>query len=735
MNEGINILLVEDFNVIRKAQARTLSELGFSGVIEAADGEAAVEILGERSDIHLIISDWNMPGMDGLALLRWVRSHETHGDVPFLIATAKAERRQAEEARRAGVSAFITKPFDAEELRSAVDTALGRETAAEAPPAVKRSTKTRLRIAHIQITDHLALGVLDHLIRTGERNPRRFELETRCMPSWNPFRDALGRGEVDGALVLAPMAMDFFNGGLPVRLILFAHRGGSICVRNAEGGSPGFLHEYLKGKTLFLPHVLSVHHMLADMFLREIGLKLGPAGEGSTDVFYEVVPPVRMPEYLADTPEAGGFIVAEPMGTRSIHEGVARPLFLSGELWENHPCCVLLMRREATEAQEEATHELVESLVAAGRFIDRNPEAAARIAVDFLDPEKRLGLSRSLLESVLTEPKGVKMDDMFPVLEDLDKIQRYMASEMGIGGVIDLERFVDLRFARSVLGERAAALRPSTLRDAAAIVARMIGRRMADPPPDAPPKTFAVTEEDGMIRFEISSEMHLVDRVVGESRRFLNGLGYETFSEFKLVLRELLINAIEHGNRNRPDLTAACAITLLPNDVFEISVADQGDGFDHRGLDMAIPQDSRQIRNRGYAIINAYSMKIEFNETGNRVSAYVRIDRETRFETAEEGEWMVIRPTGDITAAVADKFRTLLDRCVEKGHTRFRFDLEQVQDIDSVGLSAFLILHKILSGRPVALEMENVNDDLRQFFRMIRLDQTYTIRPRGKGDA
>ncbi len=730
MNDPMPILLVEDFGVIRKAQVKVLSTLGYRDIIEARDGREALGVLESRADIRLIISDWNMPNMNGLALLERVRAHETYKDVPFIIATAQAEMSQASKARDAGVSAFITKPFGVQDLRSAIETVM-----AAAP---RSSHKTQIRVAHIQITDHLALGVLDHLIRTGEVNPQGFELDIRCMPGWNPVQKALAAGEVDAAFVLAPMGMDFFAGGVDVRLVLFAHRNGSICVRSAEGASGLSLHDYLKGKVFFLPHILSVHHMLADLFLREIGLKLGPVGATGADVFYEVVEPIQMSTYLADTPDARGFIVAEPLGTKAIHEGAAKPMFLSGELWENHPCCVVLLQNRFIEAHEEAAAEFVELLVNAGRFIGRNPEASARIALDFLDPDRSLGLNEALLESVLTEPKGVAMGDMYPVIGDLDKIQRYMTSEMGVGVMIDLERFVDLRFARAAIGEPPAGRRPSAIRDSAAIVAGMINRRMTAPADEAPARAYTVTEDDASIRFEISSEMQLVDRVAADARRFLTKLGFETFSEFKLVLRELLINAIEHGNRNQSDRIATCAVTLLPGGdgaVFKIEVADEGEGFDHRGLDMTIPEDARQVRHRGYAIINAFSRKIEFNEPGNRVAAYVKLERETRFDVTEDGDWTVIRPTGDITAAVADKFRALLDRRVEKGRTRFRFDLARVQDIDSVGLSSFLLLHKILSDRDPKLELDNVGDDLRRFFRMIRLDRSYTIRSPRKGNG
>ncbi len=738
MNDQVTVLLVEDFEFTRKAEIQVLQHLGYATVVEAGDGESALKILGKRTDIDLIISDWNMPGLDGYKLLEAVRSDDAYKNVPFIIATAQGERSQAEKAKLAGVSAFITKPFGAEELKAAIDKAFRRHSADGADSRsvhTKRSpVKKRIKAAHIQITDHLALGVLSHFIDNGTWTPRYFELETLSMPNWNPVQDALESGEADAAFILAPMGMDLFSADVPVRLVLFAHKNGSICVRSADSTNQEALHDFLKGKTFFLPHILSIHHMLADMFLREIGLKLGPVGKPDIDVFYEVVPPVLMPEFLSNNPDSCGFIVAEPMGTKAIREGAGSLMFLSGELWENHPCCVLLMQKRFIEDYEDAAHEFVEMLVKAGLFIAREPESAARIAVDFLDPEKRFGLNLSLIETVLKDPKGLKTDDMFPVIEDLDRIQRYMKSPMGLGKPVDLERFVDLRFADAVIGAGGKGRRPSLMRDSASIVASMINRRMERESIDIRPQTFEIVENGASIAFTLSSQMHLVDRVVAESRRFLKKHGFETFSEFKLVLRELLINAVEHGNRNQPDQAAGCTISILPGDLFKIEVSDQGGGFDYNSLDMSIPKNSRQVRNRGYAIINAFSKKIEFNDKGNKVTAYVKIHQETQFQVTEENEWKNIRPSGDITASVADKFRTLLKELVEEGCVKFRFDFEKVQDIDSVGLSTFLILDKTLAGEPSELEIINAGEDLNHFFRMTRLDRIYSIRPTCKGD-
>ena len=161
-----------------------------------------------------------------------------------------------------------------------------------------------------------------------------------------------------------------------------------------------------------------------------------------------------MPKVLASNNEVAGFMVAEPLGTKAIAEGSAELLFLSGELWKNHPCCVISMHDEVIQEAEEATSEFVELLARSGEFIAKNISKAAEIAVDFLDPKKELGLKVSVLKNVLEEKEGIKTVDLYPCIEDLDTIQKYMANGMNIGTLIELEKFVDLRFAKEAYKNR-----------------------------------------------------------------------------------------------------------------------------------------------------------------------------------------------------------------------------------------------------------------------------------------
>ena len=115
--------------------------------------------------------------------------------------------------------------------------------------------------------------------------------------------------------MLAPISMDLFSVDTPIKLVLFAHKNGSICVRRKDENSED-LKKFFKGKSFYVPHFLSIHHMLSNMFFRELGLNPGLTGQDNVDVFFEVVPPIKMPEFLAKNPEIGGFTVAEPLAQR-----------------------------------------------------------------------------------------------------------------------------------------------------------------------------------------------------------------------------------------------------------------------------------------------------------------------------------------------------------------------------------------------------------------------------------
>lgn len=105
---------------MRRIVRNILRQLGFQNVVEADDGTSAWEVLN-REKIDFIVSDWNMPQMTGIDLLRKVRSSEQFANIPFLMVTAEAQQENIIEAVQAKVSNYIVKPFTADTMKQKID--------------------------------------------------------------------------------------------------------------------------------------------------------------------------------------------------------------------------------------------------------------------------------------------------------------------------------------------------------------------------------------------------------------------------------------------------------------------------------------------------------------------------------------------------------------------------------------------------------------------------------------
>lgn len=117
---NMRILIVDDFATMRRIIRDVLKQLGFNNVIEADDGTTAWELLGKER-VELVISDWNMPKMSGIELLRKVRQSEAYQDLPFLMLTSEAQQECIIEAVQAKVSNYVLKPFTAEILEQKIE--------------------------------------------------------------------------------------------------------------------------------------------------------------------------------------------------------------------------------------------------------------------------------------------------------------------------------------------------------------------------------------------------------------------------------------------------------------------------------------------------------------------------------------------------------------------------------------------------------------------------------------
>jgi len=120
LDRNIKILIVDDFSTMRRIIKNLLRDLGFTNTFEADDGNTALPMLKE-GDFEFVVTDWNMPIMQGIDLLKEIRKDPELKHLPVLMVTAEAKRDQIIEAAQAGVNGYIVKPFTAGTLKEKLD--------------------------------------------------------------------------------------------------------------------------------------------------------------------------------------------------------------------------------------------------------------------------------------------------------------------------------------------------------------------------------------------------------------------------------------------------------------------------------------------------------------------------------------------------------------------------------------------------------------------------------------
>lgn len=120
MDLSMKVLVVDDFATMRRILKGVLKEIGFTKIVEADDGSTALAVL-KKDKVGLIVSDWNMPEVSGLELLKAVRGDDSMKNVPFLMVTAEGQKDSVVQAVQAGVDNYIVKPFTADTIKEKLE--------------------------------------------------------------------------------------------------------------------------------------------------------------------------------------------------------------------------------------------------------------------------------------------------------------------------------------------------------------------------------------------------------------------------------------------------------------------------------------------------------------------------------------------------------------------------------------------------------------------------------------
>lgn len=245
-------------------------------------------------------------------------------------------------------------------------------------PASARSRKT-LRIGYLPITDATPL-LIAHANDFFKDEGIRSELPVR-MRSWSTLAESFitDKFEVTHLLLPMPIWMRFKNKA-PVKVLAWDHTNGSALTVSAKSGINSFAD--LGGKQIAVPYWYSMHNIILQMGLKKVGLTPVIQTQADTLPLHHVnlfiLPPPEMPAALAGK-KIDGYIVAEPFNALAEMKINARIMRFTGDIWKNHPCCVVAMREELIHEDPLFTQKVVNAIVRAQLWVKNNPIETAFI--------------------------------------------------------------------------------------------------------------------------------------------------------------------------------------------------------------------------------------------------------------------------------------------------------------------------------------------------------------------
>jgi NitT/TauT family transport system substrate-binding protein len=256
---------------------------------------------------------------------------------------------------------------------------------------------------------------------------------------WPELKEAMMSGDLRAAMLLAPMAMDLADNGIPVKIVALGHRSGAVIMVPTESTARTFAD--LRGKRIAIPSRFAVDHIFVRRLMKEHGLTVD-------DLEMIEMPPPDMPAaLLAGAVDA--YATGEPYGAKSEMDGYARVLYMTRDEWPTYICCVLTVREDLIEENRELVQELVDHVMSAGQWLDTSPEhrtTAARIAsgAEFFNQPQEL------IQWVMERPADrVTYGDLRLIREEFDELMRLSLEAGIIAHPIPYETYIDESFMRN----------------------------------------------------------------------------------------------------------------------------------------------------------------------------------------------------------------------------------------------------------------------------------------------
>ncbi len=244
---------------------------------------------------------------------------------------------------------------------------------------------------------------------------------------------------------------------------------------------------------------------------------------------------------------------------------------------------------------------------------------------------------------------------------------------------------------------------------------------------------FDIKSNGTQMNFSISSRMEMIDRVLPVILDFIEEFGELGSTEYvPLVIRELLCNAIEHGNGNDPVKVVSGTIEKIEKCRYKITVTDEGEGCTLDDISYSSSPDPVNGRSMGFSIINNFCDEILFAEGMSSITVYMGLNIQTEITITNTKDGTILIPSGDISATISEKFRDVLINWFDSSSEQCTLDFSNVESIDSISLGILINFHRMLNSSDDTRELiiTNSSEAVLNVFQLTQIHKMFTITDR-----
>ena len=267
----------------------------------------------------------------------------------------------------------------------------------------------------------------------------KYEFEYSKYNGWPEIKESLMAGRIQAAYMLAPLVMDLADKGIPVKIVSLGHRSGAVIMVRQD--SPYQHFKQLAGKRVAVPSRFAVDYLFLRRMLAQEDMHI-------EELEIVEMPPPDMPAALyANAVDA--YCTGEPFGAAAQSAGYARPLRMTRDEWPKYICCVLTVREELIQENPAMVQELVNQVLGAGQWLDRQPENREK-AVQIAAGPQYFNQDPKIIRFVMQNPSDrVTYGDLRMIRAEFEELMQLSMAAGTIKHPIPYEKYVTEQFARN----------------------------------------------------------------------------------------------------------------------------------------------------------------------------------------------------------------------------------------------------------------------------------------------